>query len=102
MCIKFWLIFHKILNYRNIVLCTCVYNYINPVDNADFDENGPFYPIIKAGTKLVNFTIPIVNDDLEEGDEIFTLNISPDELPDEVMLHSPSFMTVAILDDDCK
>ena len=52
----------------------------------------------------VPFDIPINNDDIVEGNEIFMLTIDPTSLPTDVSVTvgSPDQATVTIVDDDGK
>ena len=66
--------------------------------------SGPYSVTFPAGMTSVPFDIPINNDDIVEGNEIFMLTIDPASLPTDVSVTvgSPDQATVTIVDDDGK
>ena len=69
--------------------------------NDDYGP-GPYTVRIPAGTTVVPFDIPIVDDNILEGNEDFDIIIVPGSLPDDVSVGNPGRATVNIIDDDRK
>jgi len=76
------------------------YNYYY-VGNSDYNS-GPYNFIIASGLTSITFNVPIIDDNILEGNEIFHLTIDPSSLPEDVSVGSPVLATVTIVDDDCK
>ena len=55
-----------------------------------------------AGVIRVRFNVTIVEDNILEANESFTLGVDPLTLPDRVTTGSSNYTTVTILNDDCK
>ena len=68
------------------------------------DDYGPgnYTVTIPAGATMVPFDIPIVDDNVLEGNEDFDIIIVPGSLPDGVNLGNPVRARVNIIDDDGK
>jgi len=62
--------------------------------------SGPYPVLFPAGTTMASFNIPIVNDDVSENNEQFTITIDPSSLPTGVSSGSTGASIVTILDDD--
>ena len=73
------------------------------VTEADIDYGaGPYNITFLAGRTKVVFNVTIVDDNVVETDENFTLTIDPSSLPSKILVGSPSQTRVTILDDDSK
>ena len=55
-----------------------------------------------AGSTSVSFGVNIINDDILENNEIFSLNIISSSVPDQVIIGSPRQSAVTIVDNDSK
>ena len=67
--------------------------------NVDY-QSGPYSVYFKKGEKSSYFPIPMIDDDLYEGVEYFTIYIR--DLPHGIVLAEPSEIKVKIIDDECK
>ena len=74
-----------IIIFKNVVLT-----------GEDYDI-GPYNITFPAGMTIVSLSIPIIDDNILEGNENFTLMIDPTIVGDNY-----NETTVVILDDDCK
>ena len=64
--------------------------------------SGPYTKIIRAGETRVPFAVPIIDDDVLEGNENFNLTISTPSPPNRVTVTNPYQASVTIVDDDGK
>ena len=64
--------------------------------------SGPYTVIIPAGRTTATFDVPIIDDNILEGNEDFVLTIDVASLSTGVTHGSPGETTVTIVDDDCK
>ena len=67
--------------------------------NVDY-KSGPYNVSFKKGETISFARLPMINDNLYEGDEYFTIYI--DNLPQGIVLAEPSEIKVKITDDECK
>ena len=79
----------------------CMCNYCTYIASTDFDP-GPFNITIQEGSTEVTFNFPIINDKIYENDESFQLYITNTGFPDDFSVKTPDFVTIEILEDDCK
>lgn len=63
---------------------------------------GPYSVTFPAGTTIARLNIPILNDNILEGNENFTLIINSSSPPDNIFIGDDDRVTVIIADDDCK
>ena len=63
---------------------------------------GPYNVSFKEGDSIAEFSISITDDKILEGDEMFTLTIVTDSLPDSVYHVDDQTVHVNLLDDECK
>ena len=63
-------------------------------------ESGPFNITIPAGETRATFSIPIINNNIFEDNETFTLTIDPSSLPSRVHQQMNCLLVVTIVDDD--
>ena len=68
---------------------------------VDYDS-GPYTVTFSAGQTSVPFDVPINNDNICEGNEVFDVTIDPSSTPSFVTVGSPDQATVTIVDDECK
>ena len=68
---------------------------------VDYDS-GPFDITFPAGETLAVFNVSIIDDNIMEGNENFTLSVDPSSLPNSVTIGDPGHTTVIIIDDDSK
>ena len=73
----------------------------NVTGGVDYDT-GPYTVIFPAGQTIVPFDVSITDDNICEGDEIFTLTINSTALPSNVGVGNPGASTVTIVDDEGK
>ena len=66
---------------------------------VDYDS-GPFDITFPAGETLAIFNVSIIDDNIMEGNENFTLSINSSSLPNGVAIGDPGHTTVIIIDDD--
>ena len=64
--------------------------------------SGPYTVTFPAGQTTATFDVPMIDDDILEGNENFMLTIDETSLPDRVTRGSPGEATVTIVDDDGK
>ena len=64
--------------------------------------SGPYNVTFPAGQTTATFDVPIIDDNILEGNEIFILTIDETSLPISVTRGSPGQATVTIVDDDGK
>ena len=65
--------------------------------------SGPYPVTFLAGSTTASFDVSIVNDNVLESDENFTLTISSSSISDtRVTVGSPSDSTITIMDDEGK
>ena len=65
-------------------------------------QPGPYEVLFDAGATNASFSIIIVNDNVSERNESFTLSIDHSSLPTYVSVADRGQPKVIILDDDCK
>jgi len=66
-------------------------------------NSGPYTVTFPAGQTIVLFNIPIISDDILEGNESFTITIDPLSLTSSsITAVDPDQATVTIVDDDGK
>lgn len=70
--------------------------FFNDTEN-DYGS-GPYTVTFPAGMTTAYFVVPIINDDLLEGNETFTLTLNPLLLPNDVIAGHPAEATVTIID----
>ena len=70
------------------------------IGNDDY-TSGPYNVFFERGDTRVFLLIPLLNDDLYEGDEYFNVTIA-DSLPSGVVRGHPYTANVKIEDDECK
>ena len=63
-------------------------------------ESGPFNVTIPIRKNTVTFNLSIVDDNIFEGTETFTLTIDSFSLPSKVSLQTGCMLMVTIVDDD--
>ena len=64
--------------------------------------SGPYTVTFPAGITMVEFEVPINDDDILEGNENFMLTIDEVSLPDHITRGTPAEATVTIVDNDRK
>ena len=64
-----------------------------------FVPNNIFFP---AGVTRVTFNVTIIEDDILERDEFFSLSVDPLTLPDRVTVDNFTDTTITIMNDDSK
>ena len=64
--------------------------------------SGPYTVTFPAGQTTATFDVPIIDDNIFEGNENFILTIDGTSLPTGVTASSPDEATVTIVDDDRK
>ena len=69
--------------------------------NDDYTP-GPYTVTFPAGVTSATFDVPIISDNLLEGNENFVLVINDSSLPSLVIRGSPGAVTVNMVDDDSK
>ena len=69
--------------------------------NDDYTP-GPYTVTFPAGVTSATFDVPIISDNVLEGNENFVLVIDDSSLPSHVIRGSPGKTTVNMVDDDCK
>ena len=62
----------------------------------------PYNITFLVGQTTTTFDVPINDDNIFEGNEVFILTIDETSLPTGVTAGSPGEATVTIVDDDCK
>ena len=65
-------------------------------------EAGPYTVIIPAGMASVFFNVSIINDEIYEGNETFSLVVNVTSLPLNVTVGDPNQATVTVFNDDGK
>ena len=65
-------------------------------------ESGPYTVIIPAEEISIQFDVPIIDDDVLEGNETFILIIKSSLLPNHVTVTTPYIVRVTIVDKDGK
>ena len=67
-------------------------------------KSGPYFITFPAGVTRVSFVVVITNDNMLEGDEMFSLTIDPSTVfpRRRVTVSNPNQVTVTIYDDDGK
>ena len=63
---------------------------------------GPFDVTFPAGMTTASFSVPIADDNLFEGSEVFTVTIVSSTLPSQVVEGADCVAVVTIVDDDSK
>ena len=58
--------------------------------------------IFPTGNTSVSFDVPITNDNIQESNETFSLNIISSSVPDQVIIGNPRQSAVTIVDNDSK
>ena len=82
-----------------------MYNIVtlNVVSTGEDYELGPYNVTFPAGVTVVPLSIPILDDNILEGNENFTLVFDSSVLPDHIIPDDDNNQsTVIILDDDCE
>ena len=64
--------------------------------------SGPYTVTFPAGSTTATFNVPIIDDNILEGNEYFILTIDETSLPTDVTRGTPGEATVTIVDDDCE
>ena len=64
--------------------------------------SGPFNVTVPAGSINVSFNIPIINNNVYEDNERFTVTINPYTLPSRIHQQHNCMLVVIIMDDDRK
>ena len=82
------------------MLCSIDFHYV--ITGGDDYIFGPFSVTIPAGEISVPFNISIIDDNIFERNETFSLTIDPSSLPSRVLLQSPGncMLMITIMDDD--
>ena len=70
------------------------------IAGGDDYELGPFNVTIPAGVISVPFNIPIIDDNIFEANESFTLTIDSSSLPSRVSVQPDCVLIITIVDDD--
>ena len=73
----------------------------NLTDGSDYVP-GPYNVTIPAGHTSVSFDVPIIDDNILEDNENFSLVIIPESLPNLLSHGNPSMATMIIVNDDSK
>lgn len=84
------------ISYNHGLTVTCT-----ATEKLDFDS-GPYNVLFPAGETTVRFIVTIIEDNILEHNESFSLSIDPLTLPSRVTVGSTNHTTVAIIDDDSK
>ena len=79
----------------NVHLCNCNTN----VGGSDFIFV-PHYVSFPAGVMRVAFNVTIVEDNILEHNESFSVGVDPLTLPNKIIIGSSSHTTITIIDDD--
>ena len=74
-----------------------MHNYYNHIAGNDY-SSGPYNVTILPGTTSTFFVVPILRDNLVEGNEEFTLTINTILLPGDVTVDHPAEAIVTIVD----
>ena len=83
--------------------CSSVKSCILIHFEGDVDYNsGPYSVRFPPDTTCVPFDVPVINDNILEHNETFSLIIWSTSLPDQVIIGNPRQSTVTIIDDDSK
>ena len=69
--------------------------------NVDYGS-GPFDVTFTAGMTNASFNVPIINENLFEGNETFTVTIVPSLLSNRIIKGTGCDVTVTIINDDSK
>ena len=72
------------------------------IAGGDDYEPGPFSAIIPSGEINVPFNIPIIDDNIFEGNESFSLYINLFSSPSTVLLQPDCMLMITIVDNDGK
>ena len=75
--------------------------YTTFTGNSDYHP-GPYNITFPAGETTVSFNISIIDDNIVEGNEVFTLSIDNNALPISVVRLAPYSVSVIIENDDSK
>ena len=67
--------------------------------NMDY-QRGPFSLTFTASVNSIPVIVRLIDDNIFEGNENFTLTIDPSSLPNNVMVTQPSEVVVGISDDN--
>ena len=67
--------------------------------NMDYQLR-PFSLTFTASVNAIPVTVVLIDDNIFEGNETFTLTIDPSSLPNNVMVTQPSEVVVVILDNN--
>ena len=78
------------------------YFALHPVLTEQDYDFGPYMITFPVNTTIVYLIIPIINDNIVEDDENFTLIINSSSLPLDIFLGDGNVATVTIANDDCK
>jgi len=76
-------------------------NVTGGVVGGDYNS-GPYIVTFTAGQTRAPFNVPINDDNICEGNEVFDVTINPSSTPSFVAVGSPDQATVTIEDDECK
>ena len=80
--------------------CRCIFD-IRIIIGTDYGA-GPYSVTFPAGSTRALLNISIIDDDIAESIENFTLFIDPSSLPSNVTMGDYNQTTITILDNDCK
>ena len=75
-------------------------NYLFHCTEGEDYNSGPSTVTFTMGVTRVPFDVPIIDDNVLEANEDFTITINPSSLPNGVTRGSPGATTVTIADDD--
>ena len=81
-----------------LLLCAIYYFLTGNVDYG----SGPFNITFMAGMMNASFDVPIINENLFEGNETFTVTIAPSSLSNRIVKGTGCDVTVTIINDDSK
>ena len=65
---------------------------------GDDYSSGPYTVMFPAGMTTAYFVVSIINDNLLEGNETFTLTLNPLLLPSDVIIGDPAEAIITIVD----
>ena len=75
---------------------------VHSICKGDDISSGPFNVTFFAGDTHAVFNVTIIDDNVVEGVENFSLSIDPTSLPKNVSVGKPSQTTLLIIDNDSK
>ena len=93
----------QLVSQINIIYYKVIASKLSYFVGGGIDYNsGPFDCLFPAGMTFAELNISIIDDNIVEGDENFTLSINPSSLPYGVIAIHPGHTTVTITDNDCE